>query len=84
MEIFVVSFIVFAGVALLLLGSQRLRKAPMPVGCRPAGESCCRLTDGQQPPVDDARRRFGNCIEPSPGFAGNLWGPVESSPRGKG
>ena len=41
MSTFVISFIFFATSALLLMLVQRLRKAPLPVGCTP--ENCCQV-----------------------------------------
>jgi hypothetical protein len=42
MEIFLVSFLVFAAVAVGLLLSQRVRGRQLPVGCTP--DNCCRTT----------------------------------------
>jgi hypothetical protein len=45
MEIFIVSFIVFGVSALVLVGVQRLRRGPLPVGCTPESGRCCRDVD---------------------------------------
>ena len=41
MATFIVSFIFFATSVVLLMLVQRLRKAPLPVGCTP--ENCCQV-----------------------------------------
>ena len=41
-EIFLVSFILFAVVSCGLALTQWLCKAPMPVGCTPVNGQCCR------------------------------------------
>lgn len=41
MEIFVVSFLIFATVTLLLLLGQRLGGRQLPVGCTPETGECC-------------------------------------------
>lgn len=53
MEIFLVSFLIFACVAMLLVLSQRARGSELPVGCTPESGTCCRARD------------FGNCIGPT-------------------
>ena len=52
MEIFLVSFLVFACAALLLTLGQWARGEQLPVGCTPESGECCRLSD------------FGKCVEP--------------------
>jgi hypothetical protein len=41
MATFIVSFIFFATSVVILMLVQRLRKAPLPVGCTP--ENCCQV-----------------------------------------
>ena len=60
MEIFLVSFLVFAGVALMLVLSQRVRGSQLPVGCRPESGECCGAAD------------FGNCLGPSRADRGSV------------
>ena len=53
MEVFLVSFLTFVGVATLLVLCQRARGGQLPVGCTPESGTCCRA------------RGFGNCIGPT-------------------
>ena len=59
MEIFAVSFLVFAVVSGLLVLGQRIGGRTLPVGCRPESGSCCRA--GAEP--GRVPRTFGNSIE---------------------
>jgi hypothetical protein len=79
MEVFVVSFLVFASVAGLLVLGQLLAGRRLPVGCRPESGICCRTAGGRGTVPDS----FGNPIGPEDPAHGrvDLWHP-ETGGRG--
>ncbi len=51
MGIFIVSFLVFAAVAGLLVLCQTLGRRSLPVGCRPESGDCCAFGNSKGPGV---------------------------------
>ena len=81
MEVFVVSFLVFASVAGLLALGQLLAGRRLPVGCRPESGICCRTAGGR---AGIRRSRLGavafswsGCHSPATGCRRpGIWGKI--------
>lgn len=75
MATFIVSFVIFASAAALLLLGQRLRRGPLPVGCTPGSAECCMSDDptrGCASQAHESHVDFGNSIGPAGDRAGSL------------